>query len=116
MSLLRLHFALSATPSCAFLCCIRLSPSIKNLLAGGYAGRQVLQQLHDHLLAAEAPSGAVPADEEMRWSSTLQLSDTQKAAIVERIAAADRALLDGASEFLQLLAVCFTLMNLIQNA
>lgn len=92
-----------------------MSFSTKNLLAGGYAGRQVLQQLHDRLLAAEAPPSVVSADDEARWLTALRLSDVQKALIVERIAAADRALLDGASEFLQLLAVCFALMNLIQN-
>uniref|UniRef100_A0A1I8FY93 AAA domain-containing protein n=3 Tax=Macrostomum lignano TaxID=282301 RepID=A0A1I8FY93_9PLAT len=60
-----------------------VTEAVRNLLLDGYSGEQVLNQLHDHLL-----------------------TDQVRPRVLEQIGLADRALTDGADEFLQLCAVC----------
>ncbi|CAH8645639.1 unnamed protein product [Heterobilharzia americana] len=70
---------------------------IKNILLEGYSAHQTTYQLHDHIINDE------------------KLSCTQKASILECLAIADSRLIDGADEYLQLLAVGGTLLKTIQS-
>ncbi|CAH8646841.1 unnamed protein product [Schistosoma mattheei] len=70
---------------------------IKNLLLEGYSAHQTTYQLHEHIINDE------------------KLSCIQKASILESLAVADSRLIDGADEYLQLLAVGGTLLKTIQS-
>ena len=64
-----------------------------DLVADGYPANQVFSQLHDLVIALE------------------DLTDAIKAVILSVLAAADKALIDGANEHLQLLHVASTIMK-----
>ncbi|CAH8875061.1 unnamed protein product [Trichobilharzia szidati] len=70
---------------------------IKNLLLEGYSAHQTIYQLHDYIINLE------------------KLSCNQKASILESLALADSRLIDGADEYLQLLAVGGNLLKTIQT-
>nr|CAX73295.1 hypothetical protein [Schistosoma japonicum] len=70
---------------------------IKNLLLEGYSAHQTIYQLHECIINDET------------------LSCIQKASILESLALADSRLIDGADEYLQLLAIGGTLLKTIQS-
>lgn len=69
--------------------CSRLHQAVNDIIASGFSATAVISQLHDALVLA--PSGEV--------------SDIAKARIAEKLAVADKALVDGADEELQLLSI-----------
>lgn len=71
----------------------KLEAATKNLINEGYAASQLINQLHDIIIERE------------------NLSDKQKSIIVEKLAEADKCLVDGSDEFLQLLSVCAVVME-----
>jgi len=70
-----------------------LDKVIKNVILEGYAASQVLSQMFDRLVSMDT------------------LSDKQKAVIFEKMAVTDKCLMDGADEYLQLMALFSTVMN-----
>jgi len=70
-----------------------LDKVVKNLILEGYAASQVLSQMFDHLVTMDT------------------LSDKQKAVIFEKMAVTDKCLMDGADEYLQLMALFSTVMK-----
>ncbi|XP_061883976.1 replication factor C subunit 4 [Entelurus aequoreus] len=70
----------------------KLEVAIKNMVDEGYAGTQILNQLHDCIMEQE-------------------LSDKHKSVIAEKMAVVDKCLSDGADEYLQLLSLCSTVMQ-----
>ncbi|KAJ6660944.1 hypothetical protein lerEdw1_016964 [Lerista edwardsae] len=76
----------------------KLEVATKNLINEGYAASQLINQLHDIIVERE------------------NLSDKQKSIIAEKLAEADKCLVDGSDEFLQLISVCAVIMQqLTQN-
>ncbi|XP_066476681.1 replication factor C subunit 4 [Tiliqua scincoides] len=76
----------------------KLEVATKNLINEGYAASQLINQLHDIIVERE------------------NLSDQQKSIIAEKLAEADKCLVDGSDEFLQLISVCAVVMEqLTQN-
>lgn len=75
---------------------------ITDMIAEGYPAQQVLLQIQALVVpgAASVTGAAVAPDDD-----TASLSDTQRAKICELLAEADKDLVDGADEFLQLLNV-----------
>lgn len=69
--------------------------AVNNIIASGYSAVQVLSQLHDCLVTKE----------------TEEILDLKKARIMEKIAEADKCLIDAADEELQLLNVCAYIMK-----
>ncbi|KAJ7543434.1 hypothetical protein O6H91_09G038200 [Diphasiastrum complanatum] len=70
---------------------------VTNIIAEGYPVSQVLSQLHDLIVVAD------------------DLSDDQKARICERLSEADKCLIDGADEYLQLMDVASNTMRTLCN-
>ncbi|KAL3845506.1 hypothetical protein ACJIZ3_002909 [Penstemon smallii] len=70
---------------------------VKNVIAEGYPASQMLSQLFDIIVEAD------------------DISDEQKAKICKKFAEADKCLVDGADEYLQLLDVASTTMRAICN-
>lgn len=75
----------------------RAQAAVTDIAAEGYPVSQVLSQLHDLIVAAD------------------DVTDEQKARICERLAEADKCLIDGADEFLQLLDVASNTMRALSN-
>lgn len=74
---------------------------VTDMIAEGYPAQQVLLQLQALIVPGGVAGAAVaPPDDD-----TAALSDTQRAKVCELLAAADKDLVDGADEFLQLLNV-----------
>ncbi|XP_024515475.1 replication factor C subunit 2 isoform X2 [Selaginella moellendorffii] len=70
---------------------------VTNIIAEGYPVSQIFSQVYDHVV--ESP----------------EISDEQKAKICQRLAEADKCLLDGADESLQLMDVCSNTMRALCN-
>ncbi|KAL3690676.1 hypothetical protein R1sor_004327 [Riccia sorocarpa] len=70
---------------------------VTNIIAEGYPASQILNQLFDIVV------------------SSPDIADEQKARILERIAETDKALIDGADEFLQLLDVASNTLGALCN-
>uniref|UniRef100_A0A8B9KYX7 Replication factor C subunit 4 n=1 Tax=Astyanax mexicanus TaxID=7994 RepID=A0A8B9KYX7_ASTMX len=70
----------------------KLEAAVKNMIDEGYAGTQILTQLHD-LIIEES------------------LNDKQKSVITEKMAVVDKCLADGADEYLQLLGLFSVIMQ-----
>lgn len=70
-----------------------LDKVIKNVILEGFAASQILSQMFDRLVSMES------------------LSDKQKAVIFEKMAVTDKCLMDGADEYLQLMALFSTVMH-----
>ncbi|XP_005105320.1 replication factor C subunit 4 [Aplysia californica] len=70
-----------------------LDKVVKNVIFEGYAASQILEQLFDKVVNMNT------------------LSDQQKAIIFEKMAHTDKCLLDGADEYLQLMALFSTIMQ-----
>ena len=66
----------------------KIAAAVRDVLASGYSTVMLLEQLHDTVLHSDA------------------LSDEHKAAMLLAVARADRLLVDGADEHLQLLSLC----------
>ncbi|XP_041358628.1 replication factor C subunit 4-like isoform X2 [Gigantopelta aegis] len=65
----------------------KLDKTVKMLINDGYSGSQLLLQLHDELI------------------SSVDLSDNQKSVVFEKMAVVDKCLMDGADEYLQIMAL-----------
>ncbi|KAK7090439.1 replication factor C subunit 4-like [Littorina saxatilis] len=76
----------------------KLDATVKKVIREGYAGSQILSQFHDKLVAME------------------EVSDKQKSVICEKMALVDKCLLDGADEYLQLMALFSTVMHQMCHA
>jgi len=70
------------------------------MIAEGYPAQQVLLQMQALVVPGATTGAAVQPDDD-----AAALSDVQRAKICELLAAADKDLVDGADEFLQLLHV-----------
>ncbi|CAI9763013.1 unnamed protein product [Fraxinus pennsylvanica] len=70
---------------------------VSNLIAEGYPASQMLSQLYDVVVEAD------------------NISDEQKARICKKFAEADKCLIDGADEYLQLLDVASNTMRALCN-
>lgn len=73
----------------------KLDKAVKKLSREGFAASQLLSQFHDRLVPME------------------ELTDKQKSVICEKMAVVDKCLLDGADEYLQLMALFSTVMQQI---
>lgn len=71
------------------------------MIAEGYPAQQVLLQLQALVVPGGVSGAAVQPDN----ADSAALSDVQRAKICELLAGADKDLVDGADEFLQLLHV-----------
>lgn len=71
----------------------RVEEGLRDLIWDGYSGQQILLQLFDELL------------------SRTDISDESKAPMIAAIAEANKCLVDGAEELLQLLAVFSCVMK-----
>ncbi|CAL1547814.1 unnamed protein product [Lymnaea stagnalis] len=69
-----------------------LDKAIQDVIMEGFAASQLLNQLHDRIIMME------------------NISDKQKSIICEKMAEVDKALMDGADEYLQLMALFSTIM------
>ncbi|KAL7854684.1 hypothetical protein SRHO_G00168740 [Serrasalmus rhombeus] len=70
----------------------KLEVAVKTMIDEGYAGTQILNQLHDIIIEES-------------------LSDKQKSVITEKMAVVDKCLVDGADEYLQLLGLSSVIMQ-----
>ena len=76
----------------------KLDAFMEELSAEGFSATQLINQLHDKVVVED------------------NLSDNQKSAICEKLAIAEARLIDGASEYLQLLDVSTLIMNQMTKA
>ncbi|EPS70003.1 hypothetical protein M569_04759, partial [Genlisea aurea] len=70
---------------------------VNNVVAEGYPASQTLSQLYDLIVGSD------------------DLSDEQKARVLKKIGEADKALIEGADEYLQLLGVASTTMRALND-
>jgi replication factor C subunit 2/4 len=70
----------------------KIDDYVKKMIMDGFPAAQILNQLHDVLIASN-------------------YSDKQKSTIFEKIAICDHRLLDGADEYLQLMDLCTVMMQ-----
>ncbi|XP_033759930.1 replication factor C subunit 4-like isoform X2 [Pecten maximus] len=71
----------------------KLDAGIQGLINDGHSASQVITQMHEKLIEKE------------------DLSDKQKAVVFEKLAVVDKCLMDGADEYLQLMALFTTIMH-----
>ena len=71
----------------------RLQNNVDDLICEGFSGHQLISQLHDHCVGNAC------------------LSDSQKSSICGALAVSEHALLEGADEYLQMMAVATTIMQ-----
>lgn len=71
----------------------KLQVFMEELMAEGFSATQLINQVHDRVAIDD------------------NLSDAQKSAICERLAVAESRLLDGASEYLQMMDLATLIMN-----
>lgn len=71
----------------------RLQEHVDIMMCEGFSGHQLISQLHDHTVENAC------------------LNDQQKSAIAERLAVAEHCLLEGADEYLQVMAVATSMMK-----
>lgn len=76
----------------------KLDNTIQELMAEGHSAVQLLLQLHDKFVEVD------------------ELGDNQKSVIFEKIAVVDKCLMDGADEYLQMMALCTVIMQQICHA
>jgi len=76
---------------------VRVQEKVDELMCEGFSVSQMMNQLHDKLITNPV------------------LTDQQKAEIGERIAVAEHCLIDGADEYLQLMAVATSIMNTLAS-
>jgi len=75
----------------------RLQENVDNLMCEGFSVSQMMHQLHDKLVTNPV------------------LTDEQKAEIAERVAVAEHCLVEGADEYIQLMAVSTCIMTTLAN-
>merc|ERR1712080_317892 len=75
----------------------RLETFVDDLVCEGYSTLQLVDQLHEHVVT----------------NSTI--SDAQKSQICERLSVSEHALLEGADEYLQMMAVATAMMKILAN-
>ncbi|XP_052782852.1 replication factor C subunit 4-like [Mya arenaria] len=73
----------------------KLQSCVQDLMNEGHAASQLILQLHDKLVEMDS------------------LGDKQKSLVLDKLAVVDKCLMDGADEFLQLMALCSVLMKQI---
>lgn len=71
---------------------------VNNIMAEGFSITQLLSQLHDAIVNSD------------------DLSDRQKSVICEKMAVSEARLIDGASEYIQLLDITSVFMNQISKS
>lgn len=76
----------------------QIQSSVQKLIADGYAANQLLNQIHDILIDNE------------------HLDDMKKSRIFEKLSICDKRLMDGASEYLQLMDVSCEIMKAEANS
>eukprot|EP01111_Echinosteliopsis_oligospora_P007051 TRINITY_DN2160_c0_g1_i1.p1 TRINITY_DN2160_c0_g1~~TRINITY_DN2160_c0_g1_i1.p1 ORF type:complete len:349 (-),score=97.09 TRINITY_DN2160_c0_g1_i1:22-1068(-) len=69
-----------------------LQAAVQHVFSQGYPASQIMSQLHEYLIATD------------------ELNNEQKAKIALKLGVADKCMVDGADEFLQLMDVCATVM------
>lgn len=87
------HWLTSLVEVCSSGSYDKLATYVDDLMAEGFAGAQILLQVHDVIIDNNS------------------LTDTQKAAICDKIAMCDHRLLEGGDEQLQVLDLCCCLMQ-----
>jgi len=75
---------------------VKLEANVTDLMFEGFSATQLISQLHDKLVVG---------------SIEPPLTDKQRAEVAERLAIAESCLLEGADEYLQLMAVATSIMN-----
>jgi len=83
--------------SCASNSYDSLKANVTNILQDGHAASQVISQIHDEVIS-------------------MDLSDLKKSQIMEKIAVADKRLLDGADEYLQLMSLTTNIQKQMTSA
>jgi len=73
----------------------RLQAKVEDLVCEGFSAHQLISQLHDHVVTNKC------------------LTDNQKSAICEKLAVSEHCLLEGAEEYLQMMAVATTVMHTV---
>jgi len=71
----------------------KLQAHVDDMMCEGFSGHQLISQLHDHMISNDC------------------LTDQQKSTISEKLAVAEHCLLEGADEYLQVMAVTTTIMK-----
>lgn len=71
----------------------KLQSAVQELINEGHAASQMILQIHDKVVKLD------------------ELGDTPKSVILEKLAIVDKCLMDGADEFLQLMALCSIIMQ-----
>ena len=71
----------------------KITDFVEDIMSEGFSLTQVISQVHDKIVCEEG------------------LSDTQKSVICEKLAVAEARLIDGASEYLQLLDIATVIMS-----
>lgn len=71
----------------------RLQAAVDDLICEGFSGHQLINQLHDYVVTNAC------------------LTDGQKSAICEKLAVSEHCLLEGADEYLQMMAVASSIMQ-----
>jgi replication factor C subunit 2/4 len=70
---------------------------LDDMICEGFSGHQLINQLHDHVVA------------------NICLTDSQKSAICEKLAAFDHCLLEGADEYLQIMSMATTILKVLRQ-
>ncbi|GAB0495602.1 hypothetical protein MMPV_006904 [Pyropia vietnamensis] len=84
--------------------------AVEGLVGGGYAATAVLEELGRRLSAEGIPEGGDAAKADGASSGVAAMDDLQKSAVAVKLADAERRLIDGADELIQLLDVGCCLM------
>ncbi|KAK3583686.1 hypothetical protein CHS0354_021434 [Potamilus streckersoni] len=76
----------------------KLDKTIMEQIFNGHSGMQLINQIHDKIVVSD------------------ELGDKQKSIICDKLAIVDKYLMDGADEYLQIMALCTTIMQQICHA
>jgi replication factor C subunit 2/4 len=104
----------------------RLQTLVSEVVAEGYAASTLLRQLFDYVVSVSDKEARQQINTNLNTSTSFSLSsssssslpplnDTQRSLIVQCIAQSDKALLDGADEFLQLLFVTTQISRILHT-
>ncbi|KAL4220047.1 replication factor C subunit 4 [Mactra antiquata] len=83
----------SLLTTCRFNSYEKLQNFVQDIMNEGHPASQLILQLHDTVVQLD------------------ELGDKQKSVVMEKLAVVDKCLMDGADEFLQLMALCSTIMQ-----
>jgi len=73
----------------------KIQANVTSIIQNGYSATQLLSQLHDYIILKT----------DNKEDSAIKVSDLHKSHISNKLAQAEKCLLDGADEYLQLLSV-----------